>query len=69
VGDVDITDGAASTAPAVSNEKLKSAAISFGGSLLSASVICVAVTPTVQCALNGRLEDGVRVNDVAGDAL
>src|SRR5262245_51800646 len=40
-----------------------------GGSIVSVSVICVAVTFTVQVVPGGRFEDGVRVMVVAGDAL
>src|SRR5215470_12949436 len=40
-----------------------------GGSIISVSEICVAVTFTVQVVPAGRFEDGVRVTVVAGDAL
>src|SRR5262245_29998561 len=40
-----------------------------GGSIVSVSEICEAVTLTVQVVPAGRFEDGVRVMVVAGDAL
>src|SRR5262245_9862889 len=40
-----------------------------GGSIVSVSMTCVAVTFTVQVVSPARFEDGVRVMVVAGDAL
>src|SRR5215207_1854998 len=54
---------------AVMNANEKSAAGESGGSSVSASEICAAVTVTVQMVLTGRSTAGVSVNELAGEAV